>query len=254
MLHPLEGIRERLKRADENIQNLDIEIKRFLDERGHREVVIRDPKSIQEFRDFWARQEIPPRFSVLISEILHAYRAALDNLIWELLRQAGHAPRNPNVIEFPIFRDRLTAPDKLAAFNRKIEGVGDTARTLIESLQPYNAVSQWEGPHHALLVLHDMNRFDKHRELTVVGSRSQQTPQVYLVEALRVHKDSATGRETKTSLGYREVYVGMKLSALVAFRQFGSNGPNIAVIQGLKRIRDAVSESIKAFDGLFPGK
>jgi len=90
--------------------------------------------------------------------------ASLDNLIWELLRPAGHSPRNPSAIEFPILSARPTTPDKLALFNRKIEGVGNQASALIESLQPYNDVSKWEGPHHSLLILHDMNRFDKHRE------------------------------------------------------------------------------------------
>ncbi len=252
MSHPLEGIAERLKRAKENIQNLDVEINRFLDEKGHREVIERDPKRIEEFKEFWSKQVIPPRFATLISEIMHGYRASLDNLIWELLRQAGHTPRNPAAIEFPIFSARPTTPDKLALFNRKIEGVSNQARAIIESLQPYNAVSKWEGPHHALLVLHDMNRFDKHRELTVIGSRSQQTPQMYFVQLLGVRKDPATGCETKTPIGQREVYVGMKLSALVAFRQFGDNGPNFGVIPGLRRIETAVYEAIKLVDGSFP--
>ena len=164
MSHPLEGIAERLKRAKENVHNLDVEINSFLDEKGHREVIERDHETIKKFKEFWGSQSIPPRFPVLISEILHHYRASLDNLIWELLRQAGHSPRNPSDIEFPILSARPTTPDKLALFNRKIEGVGNQASALIESLQPYNDVSKWEGPHHSLLILHDMNRFDKHRE------------------------------------------------------------------------------------------
>jgi hypothetical protein len=97
-----------------------------------------------------------------------------------------------------------------------------------------------------------MNRLDKHRELTVIGSRSQQPPQMYLVQLVGIRKDPATGRETQTPLAHREMYVGMKLSALVAFRQFGDNGPNVGVIQGLRRIGDAVSDAIKMFNGFFP--
>jgi hypothetical protein len=253
MSHPLEGIDERLKRADENIQNLDVEINRFLDEKGHREVIERDLKRVKEIKDLWSKQTVPPRFGVIISDILHGYRAALDNLIWELLRQAGYIPRNPNAIEFPILAARPTAPNKPSLFDRKIQGVGNAASAIIESLQPYNAVSQWDGPHHALLVLHDMNRFDKHRELTVIGSMSQQTPQLYLVQLLGIRKDAATGHEIRKPLAHREVYVGMKLTPLVAFRQFGNNGPGgICVIPGLRRIGNAVSEAIKMFDGFFP--
>jgi hypothetical protein len=168
------------------------------------------------------------------------------------LRKSGCFVRFSLRAEFPILNARPTTSNKPALFNRKIEGVGNKASAVIESLQPYNAVSQWDGPHHALLVLHDMNRFDKHRELTVIGSRSQQTPRVYLLQLLGVHKDTATGHEIKRPLGHREVYVGMKLTALVAFRQFGNNGPSIGVIPGLRRIEHAVSEAIKTFDGFFP--
>ena len=255
MSHPLAGIEERLKRANENIQNLDVEINRFLDQKGHRETLERDPKRIEEFREFWSKQAVPARFAALISEVLHGYRSSLDNLIWELLREAGHRPKNPNVIEFPILNTRPTTPDKLAMFTRKIDGVGDRAKAVIESLQPYNAVSPYQSPHKPLLVLHDMNRFDKHRELTVVGSRSQQTPQLFLVQLVGIRKDPATGRETQTPLAYREVFTGMKLTALVAFRQFGDNGPpNVGVIPGLRRIEAAVSEAIKRFDPFFPAR
>jgi hypothetical protein len=253
MSHPLEGIDERLERAKENIQNLDVEINRFLDERGHREVVECDHKRIEEFKEFWSEQAIPPRFSALISEILHHYRSALDNLIWELVRQVGHTPRNPGAIEFPILSTRPTASNKPALFDRKIEGVGNKASAVIESLQPYNAVSQWHGPHHALLVLHDMNRFDKHRELVIISVGSKQIPKANLLMVSRIHKDPATGQETKVPIGYREVYMGMKLTALVAFRQFGNNGPeNVGVIPGIMRIETAVSEAVKMFDGFFP--
>jgi hypothetical protein len=253
MSHPLDGIEERLKRANENIQNLDAEIDRFLDEKGHREVLERDLRRIGEFNEFWSRQALPPRFATLISEILHGYRSALDNLMWGLLRQTGHAPRNPNAIEFPIFKTRPTTRDKLASFNRQIEGVGDKASAVIESLQPYNAASPWEGPNHLLLVLHDMNRFDKHRELTVIGARPEQTLKASLVMAYGVRKDPTTGHEVKTLLGFREVFEGMKLTATVAFRQFGDNGPdNVGVIPGLRRIETAVSDAIKRFDGFFP--
>jgi len=100
MPHPLEGITERLKRSEENIRNLDIEINRFLDEKGHREIIERDHEAIKKFKEFWGNQSFPPRIPVLISEILHHYRASLDNLIWELLRQAGHTPATPALLSF----------------------------------------------------------------------------------------------------------------------------------------------------------
>ena len=88
--------------------------------------------------------------------------------------------------------------------------------------------------------------------MTVVASRSQQTPQMYLAQLLRVHKNPTTGESIKTPIAHREVYVGMLLAALVAFRQFGDNGPNVGVIPGLRRIETAVYETIKLVDGSFP--
>jgi hypothetical protein len=250
MLQPLEGIEERLKRANENIRNLEVEINQFLAGRGLPEVVHSDLKSIEQFKEFWSKQDIPPRFATLTGEILHNCRAALDNLVWELVREAGHNPRNPNVIEFPILTAKPTAPAKIASFNQKIEGVSTNARAIIESLQPYNAVSPWHGPNYALLVLHNLNRFDKHRELTVIGSTSQQKPDMYLLQVSGVHIDPATGNKTERLLAYREICKGMRLTAVVVFRQFGDM-KNMGVIPGLTRIEAAVREAVKMFDGFF---
>jgi len=67
-----------------------------------------------------------------------------------------------------------------------------------------------------------------------------------------IRKDPATGKSIKTPIAHREVYVGMKLTALVAFRQFGDHGTNVGVIPGLRRLETAVYEAIKLFDGFFP--
>src|SRR5207302_926971 len=95
MPHALDGARERLKRADENIQNLNGEITEFLKpvpvitmsvDMDKREPIITDEnrQAWNELTNFIKTQDVKPRFSVLTGEIIHHMRAAFDHLAWQL--------------------------------------------------------------------------------------------------------------------------------------------------------------------------
>src|SRR5438445_13331496 len=99
MSHPLEGIREKLKRADQNIRNLESEISPFIARFPTFEYPVMtpgtDPIFTDEQREAWKkfglefrereREEIiPPRFAVLAGEIIHHLRSCFDHLAWQL--------------------------------------------------------------------------------------------------------------------------------------------------------------------------
>jgi hypothetical protein len=129
MPHPLDSAHERLKRADEQIKNLNIEISEFLAPIPvvtffGREPIVTDEnrQAYRQLQEFISHTEIPPRFSVLAGEIVHHLRSAFDHVAWELSSDAerrDHATR----IEFPIFPDALDDKGKLTRFERKIEGI-----------------------------------------------------------------------------------------------------------------------------------
>ncbi len=127
---------------------------------------------------------LPIEWSVLIGEIAHDLRSALDGLVWQL------ALLNPNISEpyfqtaFPICRvgygrrgkggrhypcfwvwhkktKRLVPLYKLQSVEKRF-----VAR--IEAFQPYKRGNQ--GRYNPLLLLEELNNTDKHRLVTVLGT------------------------------------------------------------------------------------
>jgi integrase len=71
----LVDIREKLKRANEHIHNLDTEITAFLREHPDKPVTDDEHKAEEELWKFYVQRGIPPRFSVIAGEIVHHLRS-----------------------------------------------------------------------------------------------------------------------------------------------------------------------------------
>jgi hypothetical protein len=99
-----------------------------------------------------------PRWDSLVADCLHNYRSALDHTIWVLTERYGTANGHRT---FPINL-------KQADYRKKLRrDVGETgrcgAKTIIERFQPYKAGNR--GDHNSLWLLHELDRFAKHRTL-----------------------------------------------------------------------------------------
>jgi hypothetical protein len=208
MPHPLNGAVERLKRAEQNISNLNWEIDAFRKESPYPSVYKNDNEAVKEFNNYWSVQTIPPRFGVLISEVLHHYRATLDSLIWECLR--GRTIKNPNQIEFPITECEPFTKDEVKRFRGKIKGIDPAIQTVIKSLQPYQRIYE---PNTLLLVIHNMNRFDKHRELTILTNQTSEVREI----TLGTLSDKA---RTITLPSGTKMYMAEQFIPQIAFREF----------------------------------
>ncbi len=104
---------------------------------------------------------LPQRFAVIIGEIAHDLRSALDHLAWrEAVECVGleKAESNAPVITFPLAQ--RSADFKSA---KALRYVGKDARTVMERHQPYKR-GKGKGPK-SLGLLHWFNRMDKHRTL-----------------------------------------------------------------------------------------
>jgi hypothetical protein len=109
-----------------------------------------------------------PLFSVMVGEMAHDLRSALDHLVWrEAVECVGlkKAERNAPVITFPFAKGSAefkTAP--------ALKYVGADARAILERHQPYKR-GKGQGPK-SLALLHWFNRMDKHRtvQVTAVGA------------------------------------------------------------------------------------
>jgi hypothetical protein len=108
----------------------------------------------------------PLRLSIIIGDFLFNARSALDHLVMQLVLLQPHtAPGVRNM--FPI----CSTPDSFAAAlkGRRLHGIPDKARTLIESLQPYSSGNESLG------TLADLHDIDKHRMLNLTTAVAQDT-------------------------------------------------------------------------------
>ncbi|CAN5513249.1 hypothetical protein BH24ACT22_BH24ACT22_14000 [soil metagenome] len=177
MSRSLEGVRLKLNRAAEHLQQLDEENRVYLEGKPYEVIHERDEERSRHVYRFRVRQPPPLRLSILMGDCLHNIRSGLDYLAWQLVLAEGGTPTIKT--SFPIFKDE----GKFREFKggRKaptgvVGGISEEAAAHIETLQPYNRT---EGPPegHALWVLHTLNNIDKHRHLnlTTLGTTNTQT-------------------------------------------------------------------------------
>lgn len=107
------------------------------------------------------------------SDGIHHIRSALDNLAWTLVEGSptglpvGSSDRQ--AIYFPIY---LSKADFVRDFDRRLPGVPDYQRAIIERAQPYRRSN--DPKRHPLRILHDLSIDDKHKALPIVLFRNTQ--------------------------------------------------------------------------------
>src|SRR5436190_360500 len=111
--HPLEGIRDKISRAEELIDIICDEFGQLLQDNIY---------TVQEQKDVTNRVHHflasgPPlsrRYSLLLGEVVHHLRSCFDHMVWQLVLVAGNTPGHKH--EFPI----CETPEKFAeAVKRK---------------------------------------------------------------------------------------------------------------------------------------
>jgi hypothetical protein len=165
MPHPFAGIYEKLNRAEQNIVSLNAEINSFIAKYEYPSIPDDKSDVFQKAMEYYKQVVIPPRFAVLSGEIIHHFRSCLDHIVWHFSCES-YRKTHENAIEFPIFDAEPRSKDELSRYERKVKGVTKpSVRQLIEDFQPYKTPPIET---HALKLIHDMDRFDKHRELAVI--------------------------------------------------------------------------------------
>jgi hypothetical protein len=158
---PIDGINEKLKRAHEDIVNLEVEIARFFNESEYPIAGDEDFKVLAQKSLYHAGRKIPLRFSVIAGEVLYHLRSSLDHMAW-LLAIPAIREKTPARVEFPVCCERFNK-DGAPSLKGKIEiFASDTAKQIIEREQPYNGPDPLND---ILWLIHDLDRKAKHREL-----------------------------------------------------------------------------------------
>jgi hypothetical protein len=101
--------------------------------------------------------KIPDPVPLIIGDVLHNLRCALDHLAYHLATLKTKVPEKLAKVYFPIFKSATAYKSGKAG---KIDGIGEDAIKAIDRVQPYGG-----GDGEILWLLHTLNIADKHKFL-----------------------------------------------------------------------------------------
>jgi hypothetical protein len=249
--HAFAGILEKLKRAHENIVNLNTEIGAFFEASNYPIFSDTDSEQWQDAVNYHRDLVIPKRFSVLSGEIAHHLRSCLDYVVWHF-SDAGYRTIAENAVEFPVCRKEPLTKDEIGRYERKVKGITNpNVLSLIRDMQPYKRGGDPEND--PVCIVHDMDRFDKHRELTIVAACAGViVPTSAGIEAARAVTKYGQG-ETLTGvelgLAHETIKQNAKVSPQVAFAEFGKRKDQF-VVPALAQLHEAIFKRIDLFADL----
>jgi hypothetical protein len=237
------GIHEKLKRADQNIRNLDRELRRFI-KSGRYPVVPENKREITlKAIHYHKKRRIPPRFAVLAGEVVHHLRSCLDHIAWHFSSpEYREDPAKSRSIAFPIWDKEPVDKKGVPCFHGKVKAIPDAkVRELMRKFQPYDTP---DPANDLLSILHHFDIFDKHRELVVCissGARRLSANDEPIIESYkRAHPELNPAQVAFKFKGHG------KLVPQVSFRNFGRR-PIQPVIPGLTELRDATVSVVAEF-------
>lgn len=160
---PLDGVKAKIQRAEEHIQNLNREITAFVGSDPPPYKVVREHqnKGLQYAFIVSGEVDVPLRFAVMAGEVFHQLRSSLDHLLYALVVKNGGTPTTKT--QFPMC-STIKAFEE-AVTNGRIKGVSSAAEKLIRSVQPYSTPTPDDT---ILSVINQYNVLDKHNLLVFV--------------------------------------------------------------------------------------
>ena len=247
--HPFHGIGQKLKRADQNIVNLNAEIAAFFEGCDYPTIPNPNDNEWQKAIDYHKALTIPLRFSVLTGEIVHHLRSSLDHLVW-IFSSDNARTAKPDAIAFPIFWHCPCTPTETKRFERQIEGITDSrVRDKVVALQPYHrGLDAMDDP---LTIVHQMDRFDKHRELMLIGIGVnfvlplKMSPE--LTEAFSLHHQSKPLSDRQKALIGDAIKENHQVAPTVLFPEFGKRQSQ-PVIPSLVQLINAIVRVVESFE------
>ena len=158
----LAGVWAKIARADDQFQLLEREMRAFFD---------RDPEPIGtsvgyfDSESGWhisygvVNEEPPPRLGVILGELVHNVRSALDHLVWQLVIWNDNDPVpgvGGNAFPFAMTKNAWKGAQK-----GPLAGVADKHRAIIREVQPYKGS---DGPENTVTAdLSHLSNVDKHQ-------------------------------------------------------------------------------------------
>jgi len=157
--HPLDGCRDRVRRADEHLVELEREVVVMFEKQAHATpfcLAPNPPHSVTNLR-LPSETFAGVRLGTLVGEINYNLRCVLDYLVYALAELDSGTPQKGT--QFPIMN---AAKDFAGRGKAMLVGVNAAHIAAIEQLQPYHGCL-WTGQ------LRDLSNMDKHRHIVPGG-------------------------------------------------------------------------------------
>ena len=265
----LTGPEAKLDRAVEHLEPLERECERFLKTKPYSVSAQFEPQTREYIVHFSIRKSMPLSAAVIVGEVIHDLRSALEHLVWSL---AASSAEDAAALWEPRIRERITfpvakSPDAFESASVR-PYIGEHAMTVLSQFQPYTGGDETEIGGHPLAHLHDLWNVDKHRVLIGAASTVDLEPVTFRPRALSfeelakgtdIEHFPVTRLEDGTPLarvGFRgahqpgttEIQVEGEPSVTIEFR----GGNRVVTVPGLGRLCDFVATVLHAVRPILP--
>jgi hypothetical protein len=162
----LTGIALKLLRADTHREELKSLIEAFVDSKPYDFYVQLDQQASAWVIRVKVLEEPPLMLGIIVGDIVHNIRSALDHLACQFVLHSGNKPTTRTA--FPLF-DKKPKPGSKAEkrWNDITAGMNAEALEYVDHFQPYHTAAKPEP--HLLSMLNILWNWDKHHDIHVVG-------------------------------------------------------------------------------------
>lgn len=157
------GFATRLDRADQTINDIDRGVKHYIANYSHRVIGQFESDPCKYIFRIYGRSEQLGGLSVVAGEVIHHFRASLDNLVCALAEEGGERINRSHSMPIKMSRKSF---DK-ACESGCVAGLSPRALEIIEAAQPYHSP---DPALNLLAIIDDLDIQDKHRGIFVSTS------------------------------------------------------------------------------------
>jgi hypothetical protein len=158
----LGGVHEKLRRAEAHFRDLYAESRAFIEREPQPwgiSIPYYDPESGWYICKAIVNEPAPIRLGVILGDVIHNARSALDHLVWQLVLANGQTPRaGAGGNMWPV---ALEEKHWKAAVKTRLRGVGAPQQALIQQAQPYKEGRRTHNTSPA--VINALSNTDKHQ-------------------------------------------------------------------------------------------
>jgi hypothetical protein len=208
-----------------------------------------------------------PDWGLILGDMVHNLRSALDHLVWQLVILNGKKPRRQN--QFPIIGTKneyweVPANRSESVRDRMLAGVSEDHRAFIDMVQPFNAGDDApQNSRTSLALLSWISNADKHRVIHA-GFVLTEEPSPELFDVVSPHpgayvdmtmnwgelKDGAEIMRYRPHPPGAHVNVDAKIPTYITFRQGGKD----LRADEIKHVFGWIDAYVRGFEPLFRGE